>query len=94
MQTKVKYFDKCVIISPVLPFLLSVSELGSHSDTLSVLAVGKKDVCLWCEKQKITRREQMQGDEGMFPSTITVFYDLIKDKTQTSRPENRCDVHV
>uniref|UniRef100_A0A3Q4GBX6 Thrombomodulin n=1 Tax=Neolamprologus brichardi TaxID=32507 RepID=A0A3Q4GBX6_NEOBR len=24
MQTKVKYFDKCVIISPVLPFLLSV----------------------------------------------------------------------
>lgn len=42
MLTKVKYFDKCVIISLVLPFLLSVSELGSRSNTLSVLAVKQK----------------------------------------------------
>lgn len=61
---------------------------------VSVSSEKKKMYASGCEKQKITQREQMQGDKGMFPSTITVFYDLIKDKTQTSRPENICDVHM
>lgn len=55
----------CVRAGVTFKHVVSVSSETKVKEKKKMYASG-------CEKQKITQREQMQGDKGMFPSAIII----------------------